>query len=64
MFLAETLANEARVDYVKERIRFDEKFFVQRVNRGGGLVVFWKNEITVDIESSSLNYIDAIINKN
>ena len=40
MFLAETLANEARLDYVKDQIHFDKKFFVQRVNKGGGLVIY------------------------
>ena len=64
VFLAETLADEARLEYVKDRIRFDKKFFVQRINRGGGLVVYWKNEISVDILSSSLNHIDMVINKN
>ena len=63
VFLAETLADEARVDYVLDRIRFDKKFFVQRVTRGGGLVLYWKNDIEVEVESSSLNHIDAVINK-
>ena len=64
MFLAETLADEARLDYVKDRIHFDIKFFVQRENRGGGLVLYWKNDIEVEVESSSLSHIDTVINKN
>ena len=40
VFLAETLADEARLEYVKDRIRFDKKFVVQRINRGGGLVSY------------------------
>lgn len=28
MFLAKTLADEARLDYMKDRIHFDKKFFV------------------------------------
>ena len=64
VFLAETLADEARLEYVKDRIRFDKKFFVQRITRGGGLVAYWKNDISVDILSSSLNHIDMVINKN
>ena len=31
MFLAKTLADEARLDYVKERIRFDHKHVVPRI---------------------------------
>ena len=64
VFLAETWADEARLNYVQSRIQFDQKSFVERINRGGGLVLFWKNEIEVDIETSSLNHIDVIINKN
>ena len=63
VFLAETLADEARLDFVKDRIRFDKKFVVQRVNRGGGLVLYWKNDLLIDVVSSSLNHIDVIINK-
>jgi len=64
LFLAETLANEARLDYMKDQIHFDNKFFVQRVNKGGRRVLYWKNNIEVDVESSSLNHINATINKN
>ena len=64
VFLAKTLANEARLEYVKDWIRFDKKFVVQRINKGGGLVVYWKNDILVDVVSSSLNHIDMVINKN
>ena len=63
VFLAKTLADEARLDYVKDRISLDRKFFVQRINNGGGLVMYWKNDIMVDVVSSSVNHIDAIINK-
>lgn len=64
VFLAVTLAHEARIDYVKDIIHFDKKFFVQRATRGGGLVLYWKNDIGVEVESSSLNHIDTVINKN
>ncbi|XP_030930869.1 uncharacterized protein LOC115956706 [Quercus lobata] len=63
VFLAKTLADEARLDFVKDRIRFDKKFVVLRVNRGGGLVLYWKNDLLIDVVSSSLNHIDVIINK-
>ena len=63
VFLAETWADEARLNYVKDRIRFDQKFFVERINKGGGLALFWRDGIEVEVETSSLNHIDAIINK-
>lgn len=63
VFLAKTLAHETRLDYVKDQIHFDKKFFVQRQNKGGGSVMYWKDDTEVDVVSSSLNHIDATINK-
>ena len=63
VLLAETLADEVRLDYVKERIRFDHKHVAPRITKGGGLVLFWRNDIEVEVVSSLLNHIDAIINK-
>lgn len=63
VFLAKILADKARLDYVKDWIQFDKKFLVKRVNKGGGLVLFWKIDTEVNVESSSLNHIDVTINK-
>lgn len=40
-----------------------EYFGVLKVTIGGGLALFWKKGVAVDIESSSLNHIDVLINK-
>ena len=64
VFLAETLTDKAWLDYVKDRIQFEKMFFVPRMNNGGGLVLYWKISVEIDIESSSVNYIDVTVNKN
>ena len=64
VFLVETWKDEARLNYVKDCIRFDQKVFVERINKGGGLALFWKDGIEADVETSSLNHIDVTINKN
>lgn len=61
VFLVETWVDEARLNY--DRIRFDQKFFVERINKGGGLALFWSDGIEVNVETSSLNHIDVTINK-
>ena len=38
-------------------------FGVSKVNLGGGLGLFWKRGVELDVESSSLNHIDVLINK-
>ena len=63
MFLAETWADEARLKEIKRNINFENLFFVDRNNRGGGLAMYWRNSIDVNVESFSKNHIDAIVNK-
>lgn len=64
VFLAETWVYEDRLKEIKGEILFDGMFFVPRVNRGGGLVMYWRNSINLSIEFFfSKNHIDSIINK-
>ena len=37
LFIAETWADEARLKEIKRKIEFDNLFFVERNNRGGGV---------------------------
>ena len=64
MFLAKTWVDEARLKNVLRKIKFENMFIAPRSNRGGGLVLYWRESIDVTVEGSSKNYIDAIINKN
>ena len=61
MFIAETWTDEARPKVVKCRLNFDHMFSVPRVNRGGGLVLFWKDSVKLRVDTSSKNHIDCII---
>ena len=64
VFIAETWTDDARLKDVKMKIQFDNMFVVPRANRGGGLVLFWKESIEVTVEGSDKNHIDAIIKRN
>ena len=64
IFLAETWVDEARLKNVLRKIKFENMFIAPRSNKGGGLVLYWRELIDVMVEGSSKNYIDAIINKN
>ena len=63
VFLAETWADEARLQEIKLKIEFDNLFFVERNNRGGGLALCWRNSIDVHVDTFFKNHIDYIINK-
>ena len=63
MFLAETWADKARLKELKRNLGFDNLHFVERINRGGGLALSWKNSVDLQVQTSSKNYIDIIVNK-
>ena len=64
VFLAKTLINDARLEFVQRSIGFDHRWVVPRVGRGGGLVLYWKASINLKVEDSDRYYIDAVIDKN
>ena len=43
-------------------MQFRNIFVVPRINRGGGLALLWREEISLDIQTYSDNHIDAFIN--
>ena len=63
LFLAKTWADEDRLAKLCDDLHFDEKWVVPRVTRAGKLALLWKNTVQITVDSSSLNYIDVIINK-
>ena len=63
VFLAETLTDDARLEIVQRSIEFDHRWVVPREGRGGGLVLFWKSSINLNVVDSSKYYIHAVINK-
>ena len=63
VFIAETWADKVRLKNIKRKLEIDNLFVVPRINRGGGLALFWKNSNDVNMETFSKNHIDSIINK-
>ena len=64
VFLAETSMDKARLEQVQRRLQFKNLFEVPRINKGGGLAIFWKEGFPLEIETYSKNHIDTTINKN
>ena len=40
-----------RMKRVKEKINFANGFYVQREGKGGGLAMFWRKEMNLEIKS-------------
>ena len=63
VFLAKTLTNEARLEFIQNSINLGHRWVVPKVGCSGGLVLYWRSLINLTIERSNKNFIDAIINK-
>ena len=61
--MTETWTDEDRLTKIYDDLHFYEKWVVPRVTRVGDLALLWKNTIQIDVDSSSLNHIDVIVNK-
>ena len=64
VFLIETWTDEERLNRVQDRLKFKHKFIALRRNKSRGLVIFWKEDFDLTIETFSKNHIDATIKKN
>ena len=63
MFLAETWTDKARLIQIQRRIEFKNMLNVPRRNKARGLVIFWKEDFDLSVETFSPNHIESMINK-
>lgn len=61
VFLMETRAPEGRIENVRSRLRFKNMLCVEAIGRSGGLCLFWSDEVSIQIFSSSQNIIHTSI---
>lgn len=60
-FCCETKMTARQVDATCGSFRFANRFVVDRIGKGGGLVLFWSLDVEVSIKSFSFHHIDAIV---
>ena len=53
VFLAETWTNEARLILIQDCLKFKHRFMAPRRNKLGALVMYWKEEFDLTIETFS-----------
>ena len=61
IFLTETKKKIAGMKKVKLKLGFVNGFYVQRQGRGGGLAMFWRKEVNLEIKSYSKYHIDVVV---
>ena len=49
---------------LKRKLGFQLGFEVPRVGLGGGLALLWRDNVDIDVQTSSPHHIDALINQN
>ena len=52
---------QARLKTIKHKLNFDDMFFVPRIHRGRGLVLYSKESMGLRMETSSKNHINCVI---
>ena len=63
LFLSETWMDEDRLEVLRCHFHFSNKFVVNRINKVGGLVLFWRHDFNLSICSYSLSHIDTIVDR-
>ena len=63
VFLIETWSNLEYLEIIRCQLRFNNKFVVPSTNRGGGLALFWNNELNLTIKNFSCHHIDTLVNE-
>ena len=58
----ETELEKTSMERIGHRMQFHNIFAVPRVNRGGGLALLWRDDISLDVQTYSDRYIDSFIN--
>ena len=62
VFLSETWSNLEQMKKIKYELEFDGLFVVPSRDRGGGLALLWRSEISIWVDSFSNYHIDTIVN--
>jgi hypothetical protein len=61
LFLIETWADDPQLEVLRVQFHFQNKLVVPRRNKGGGLALFWKQDLDLQIASYSYSHIDTIV---
>lgn len=57
----ETKSNEDWMTLVRDQCGFKESFVVPSNGLSGGLALFWRGEVKVEVNKSSLSHIDMVV---
>lgn len=64
VFLMETRSKERYLKNICCKLDMENLFIVPRLNTKGGLALYWKKGLNLQVPNSSPTYIDAIVPRN
>ena len=64
LFIMKTQIDKYRVENLRYSLGFDSSFAVKSSGRSGGLGLFWKNDVSLDVKKYSKYHIDTIVTEN
>lgn len=64
VFLIETISFSNKIEELRIKFGFDHCFSVDRIGRGGGLAILWKQVAQCQVEGYSNNHIDMVFMEN
>ena len=60
-FLSETHLGKVKVDELKRKLQCDHYIIVESDGRSGGLLLFWRKDISIKMQETSQNFIDVLV---
>ena len=61
VFLMETKAKDKFLENLCRKLDLKNLFIVPRNNTDGGLALYWKESLNLKVQSSSLSFINAVV---
>ena len=56
-----TKLNKEKVEKVRDQCNFEHSWVVPSIGRSGGLVLFWKDGVTIEVLSEEQSHIDTLV---
>jgi exonuclease III len=61
LFLIETKCKKTKLEYLRVKLGYVGLFVVDPVGRSGGLALFWRNDVQLEIQNYSRRHINSLI---
>ena len=61
LFLSETHLNTVKAEKVRRKVNMEHMEVVDSVGASGGVILFWRNPVHIQLKDKSKNFIDVVV---